>query len=151
MTAEQVNALEASLKRTPEDFDALKKLQIFYGPSSEQKVFGWNEMIERRRPHILWLIEQHPEHELAVWRVSADADPIGYREARARWIGQTTKPDATAKVLSNAAHFFTEPEPRLAEQMLLRAKTLDPEGQTVARIVPFRDYWAYRLGNVYAG
>ena len=98
MTAEQVNALEASLKRTPEDFDALKKLKIFYGPSSGQKVFGWNETIARRRSHILWLIEQHPEHELAVWRVSAAADPAGYGEARKRWLAQTEKPDATAKV-----------------------------------------------------
>jgi beta-lactamase regulating signal transducer with metallopeptidase domain len=151
MTAEQVNALEASLKRTPEDFDALKKLKIFYEPGSSQKVFGWNEMIERRRPHILWLIERHPEHELAVWRVSADADQVGYGEARKRWLAQTAKPDATAKVLNNAAHFFTEAEPRLAEEMMLRAKTLDPEGRTVARTAGSRDYWAYQLGNFYAG
>ena len=151
MTAEQVNALEASLKRTPEDFDALKKLKIFYGPGSGQTVFGWNEMIARRRSHILWLIEQHPEHELAVWRVSAAADPAGYGEARKRWLAQTEKPDATAKVLSNAARFFTEPEPRLAEQLLLRAKALDPDGRTVARTSGSPNYWAFQLGNLYAG
>jgi beta-lactamase regulating signal transducer with metallopeptidase domain len=150
MTAEQVNALEASLKRNPEDFDALKKLKIFYEPGSSQKVFGWNEMIERRRPHILWLIERHPEHELAVWRVSADADQVGYGEARTRWLAQTAKPDATAKVLNNAAHFFMDAEPRLSEELMLRAKTLDPEGRTVARTAGSRDYWAYQLGNVYA-
>ena len=71
---------------------------MFYQQSG-QKVFGWNEMIARRRPHILWLIEHHPDHEMDVWQVSADADPVGYAEAKKRWLAQTAKPDASVRVL----------------------------------------------------
>lgn len=123
LTAAEVDALEASLKRTPEDFETLRKLQIFYQWSG-QTVFGWNEMIARRRVHLLWLIENYPDHELAMRQVSAEADPIGYAEAKKRWLDQTAKPDASARVLTNAAYFIERADPAIAEQMLLRAKAM---------------------------
>ncbi len=123
LSAAEVDALEASLKRTPEDFDALRKLQIFYQWSG-QKVLGWNEMIARRRPHLLWVIEHHPEHNLAMWQVSADADPVTYAQAKQRWLIQVAKPDVNERALLNAAYFFERSDQPLAEQMLLRAKAM---------------------------
>ena len=142
MTAAQVDALEASLDRTPEDFDALRKLRHFYQVSG-QKVFGWNEMVARRRPHILWMIEQHPEHELAMWPVSADADPAGYRAAAQRWLAQAAKPDASETVLVNAARFFARTDRPIAEQLLLRARAAitAPDRQRAL---------SSRLGHLYA-
>jgi beta-lactamase regulating signal transducer with metallopeptidase domain len=141
LTAAEVEALEASLKRTPEDFETLRKLQIFYQWSG-QKVFGWNEMIARRRPHLLWLIENYPDHELAMWQVSAEADAVSYAEARKRWLAQTAKPDASARVLTNAAYFFERSDLAIAEQMLLRAKAM-AAGSERARAA------SERLGNFY--
>ncbi len=66
LTAAEVDALEKSLTRTAADLETLRTLHIFY-QSSGQKVFGWNEMIARRRPHILWLIEHHPDHEMTLY------------------------------------------------------------------------------------
>jgi beta-lactamase regulating signal transducer with metallopeptidase domain len=120
LTAADVDALEKSLTRTAADLETLRTLQVFYQQSG-QKVFGWNDMIARRRPHMLWLIEHHPDHEMDVWRVSADADPIGYAEAKTRWLAQTAKPDASVRVLSNAAYFLERADAPLAEQLLLRA------------------------------
>ena len=121
LTAAEVDALEKSLTRTAADLEALRTLHTFYQQSG-QKIFGWNEMIARRRPHILWLIEHHPDHEMDVWQVSADADPVGYAEAKTRWLAQTAKPDASVRVLSNAAYFLGRADAPLAEELLLRAK-----------------------------
>jgi beta-lactamase regulating signal transducer with metallopeptidase domain len=128
LTAAEVDALEKSLTRTTADLEVLRTLHTFY-QSSGQKVFGWNEMIARRRPHILWLIEHHPDHEMDVWQVSAEADPIGYAEAKKRWRAQTAKPDASVRVLRNAAYFLARADAPLAEELLLRAKasTTGPE------------------------
>jgi beta-lactamase regulating signal transducer with metallopeptidase domain len=147
MTAADVDALEASLKRTREDFEAIKKLQAFYQQSG-QTVFGWNTMIARRRPHILWMIDNHPEHELAMWPVSAEADPVGYAEARARWLAQTRKPDASEIVLLNAARFLARADAPLAEQMLLRAKAKATAPDRVRQVV---NRLGYFYGDVIRG
>ena len=124
LTAAEVDALAASIKRTPEDFGTLEKLKVFYQWGGGQKVFGWNEMIRRRRPHLLWVIEHHPEHNLAEWQVSAEADPIGYAQARERWLAQVAKADVKEQALLNAAYFFERSDQPLAEQMLLRARAM---------------------------
>ena len=141
MTAADVTALEASLKRSAEDLEALKTLQWFYRESGA-KVLGWNEMIARRRPHIVWLIENYPERDEALWFVSADADPIGYGEAKKRWLAQTTKPEASEAVLLNAAAFFAGYDPQIAERLLLRARSQAPQDR-VASI-------SAQLGRLYA-
>jgi hypothetical protein len=151
MTAQQVNELEAAVKKDPADLVALKKLRTFYQVSG-QKIFGWNEMIARRRPHILRLIDEYPEHELAAWRVSASADPTTYAAAKTHWLAQSAKPGITAKALTNAAQFLEQDDPQLAEALLLKARTQDPEGRTLR--YPFENatrpgYWSRRLGSFY--
>ena len=40
-------------------------------------------MVAARRPHLLWLIEHHPESELANYRgLMPQIDPVGYVEAK---------------------------------------------------------------------
>lgn len=121
MTAAGVDALEATLKKTPEDLEALKQLRAFY-QASGQKVFGWDEMVRRRRPHILWLIENRPDHELAMWRVSPQGDAVTYAEAKKRWLEQTARADASGSVLRNAASFLQEADPKISEELLVFAK-----------------------------
>jgi BlaR1 peptidase M56 len=130
----EIDALEGSLKRRPDDLEALDKLKVFYLMSGHT-VFGWNELIERRRPHILWVIDNRPDHGLAMWRVSPTADPITYAEGKERWLAQAAKPDASDKALTNAAFFLEQGDPELAVQVLMRLK--DP----VSR--------AHRLGLLY--
>ena len=62
-----------------------------------------------------------------MWQVSAEADPVGYAEAKKRWLAQTAKPDASVRVLSNAAYFLARADAPLAEQLLLRAKAMATE------------------------
>src|SRR5262245_15833377 len=137
ITANEAAALEAQLKKNPEDFDARQKLLVFYGPD-----FTGN--VAARRPHILWLIEHHPDHPIAgSWeaRIFPKApDPVpdaeGYARAKKLWLKQTANPNAGVAVLSNAAAFLEVADKSLAEELLLR-------GQAKA---PYAD-WAASLGQ----
>jgi beta-lactamase regulating signal transducer with metallopeptidase domain len=140
LTVAEVDALEKSLTSTAADLETLRTLHAFY-LSNGQKVFEWNDMIARRRPHILWLIEHHPDHAMDVWRVSAEADPVTYAEAKKRWVAQTGKPDASVRVLRNAAYFLERADAPLAEQLLLRA--------TAATTGSEREGALFQLGRLY--
>jgi beta-lactamase regulating signal transducer with metallopeptidase domain len=160
MNRQQVAELEASLKKNPEDLDALRKLLRFYAPSSERvagekdkwapvcaQMLGEKECIEARRPHILWLIEHHPENDLAgawdarIFPTTRDplADPEGYAQAKKLWLEKTSLANASPVVFRNAAEFFEVADKSLAEKMLLRAQSIDPKG-----------HWSSALGRLYA-
>ena len=158
MNAQQVADLEASLKKNPEDLVTLKKLLLFYTPVGVPvpgekgkwapicaQVLGEKECIAARRPHILWLIEHHPEsdlNELAnIYPTAIDPlpDPVGYAEAKKLWLAQISWPDVSVPVLKNAAYFFFTADKPLAEKMMLRAQALDPKG-----------HWSAALGRLYA-
>lgn len=149
MTAAEVDAIEASLRVKPDDLEAWKKLHFFYrGPAA--RTLGWNEMVRRRLPHVLWLIDHHPDLD-NVWLISASADAGGYAEAKKHWLAQTGRSGASAKTFSNAAYFFVSDDPALAEKFILQARTLDPDATTVAETGFPRSpaYWSRRLGLLY--
>ena len=112
-----------------------------------------NKVVDRRllaarRAHILWLIDHQPDSDLAgafEARIFPKdlapffpGDPIGYAQAKASWLAQTTRPDVNAVSLGHAADFLEVADKPLAEQMLLRARALEPKGP-----------WAARLGRFY--
>src|SRR5262245_25607214 len=140
MTTDDAAELEAQLKKNPEDLDARQTLLVFYGPD-----FTGN--VAARRPHILWLIEHHPDHPIAgSWeaRIFPKApDPVpdadGYARAKKLWLKHTANPNAGVAVLSNAAAFLEVADKPLAEELLLR-------GEAKA---PYAD-WASSLGQLYA-
>ena len=143
--AQQAAALEAALVKNPEDLTSLKKLLVFYSTSGA-KVHGEKPTVDARRRHILWLIQHHPEDELAgswgarMFPTALDElpDPVGYAEGRKLWLAQTARADTPSAILANAAMFFEVADKPLAEQMLLRAQALDP-----------KPAWSYRLGSLY--
>lgn len=158
MNAKQVADLEAALKKNPEDLAILKKLLLFYRPFGVPvpgekdkwapicaQVLGENECIAARRPHILWLIEHHPESDLTEYAdiyanpIDPLPDPAGYAEAKKLWLAQADRPDASVPVLRNAASFFFTDDKPMAEKILLRAQALDPKGR-----------WSSELGRLYA-
>ena len=129
------------------------------GPSSstavgiENNPLVANKVVDRRllaarRAHILWLIDHQPDSDLAgafEARIFPKdlapffpGDPIGYAQAKASWLAQTTRPDVNAVSLGHAADFLEVADKPLAEQMLLRARALEPKGP-----------WAARLGRFY--
>jgi beta-lactamase regulating signal transducer with metallopeptidase domain len=153
LTKEQAETLERAVAANPKDFDTRKKLLIFYRVSG-QKVLGWNEMIARRRPHLLWLIEHYPASRLTVEAnfLSPVHDPESYAAARQLWLQHVASRDVGVRTLSQAAGFFSNHEKQLAEEILLRAAALDPEGRSLVRerFGVYEPPWPVRLGTLYA-
>ena len=150
MTIEQRAALEATVAKNPDDLDATRKLLTFYRERG-QKELGWNQMVAARRPHLLHLIERHPESDLTWWPFKRSLDPVGYEQARALWLAHVEKPGVTSKTLGAAASFFGISEKPIAEELLLRAQAMDPDGPQ-PRIVDdiYYEPWVARLGKLYA-
>jgi beta-lactamase regulating signal transducer with metallopeptidase domain/tetratricopeptide (TPR) repeat protein len=151
MTVAEVEAAEAAFDRNPDDFVTLEKLLIFY-QNSGQKVLGWNEMVARRRPRLLRMIERHPEHDLAAWRgLLPQIDPVGYERARKIWQAHVERADVSPRVLYNAATFFQVADKPVAERLLLRGRALQPNGPQPRRQNDvYYQGWTERLGALYA-
>ncbi|MGA3019525.1 MAG: hypothetical protein ABSF62_20555 [Bryobacteraceae bacterium] len=138
-------ALEAALTKDPENIAVRNKLVLFYFERGDT-VVGRQATIEARRRHILWLIQHHPENRAArAWwaRIltapgDLDPDPIGYQEGKELWLAQADRPGVTVSVLSGAVRFLRANDKPLAEKMLLRAQTLEPQGP-----------WSAELGRLY--
>jgi beta-lactamase regulating signal transducer with metallopeptidase domain len=150
---------ERALAGHSDDLDALRQLLVSYwarytcravadcgNPSVTNKVVD-ERLLAIRRTSIVWLIEQHPESDLAgavEARIFPEdvapffpADRAGYAQAKAAWIAHTLTPDVSAVVLGHAADFLEVADKPLAEQMLLRARALNPEGRWIARLGRF--------------
>jgi hypothetical protein len=95
-----------------------------------------------RQRHSLWVIEHRPETEVAgspnCYIAPKEGEP--YRRAKELWLRHAGEPGVTAKVLGNAANFFTINEPSLSKRFLKRAMSLDPENPA----------WPERLSFVYS-
>ena len=145
-----LTALEAQVAKNPDDLDLTFKLIWFYRDHG-QKLLGWNEMVAARRPHLLRLIEKHPDSDYTGWPLPQRLDPDGWAKARALWMTHLAAPNVTPKILGQAARFFGISEKPVAEQILLRAMKMDPDGPQ-PRVVNHTYYspWSSRLGELYA-
>jgi hypothetical protein len=148
MTPADIAALDAAWSANPEDMEALKKLLLVYAPDFTGKDSrDQQQVVAARRRYILWLIEHHPDHDLAgdwnarIYSTSRDPlpDPDGYARAKSLWLEKVAPADTTSPILSNAAYFFETSDKPLAAEMLRRAQARDP-----------RDDWSERLGRLYA-
>jgi TonB family protein len=136
LTPQEAENIEAHLKTFPEDLTARARLIGYYSAFV-------NAARQRRLDHVFWLIEHHPESSLlsspsaAIWRWNDQAD---YERAKALWPVQTSRYGRDTRVLGNAAHFFAFTDPVTAEDLLRRARQLEPNNT----------FWAERLAILYA-
>jgi hypothetical protein len=154
--AGSLESLAAKVETNPEDLTTLQQFLVSYwvgygcqpaagcgNPLVATKVVD-RKLLAVRRAHILWLIEHHPDSELA-GAVEArifpnDLQPFfpgdqeGYLQAKALWVTQANRSAVRAIVLGNAADFLEVADKPLAEEMLLRARVLEPNGPWMARL-----------------
>ena len=148
LTVDQATALVKTFADT-NDLSVAQSLLTFYMDRG-QALMGWNEMVAARRPLLLTLIERHPQSGVTRWPLEPRFDPTGWAAAKDLWLAHVAKPDVTATVLGNAATFFQRAEPERAEQLLLRAIALDPNGpQPRVSSGMYIPSWVSRLGNLY--
>ena len=146
LSREDAQQLEDGLMRNPEDLDARARLLGYYFARS-LRLSGAAVTLEARRRHILWLIQNRPEAELAGTPAATIdpaghslADPEGYRQAKALWLKQVEGYKTSTKVMRSAAKFFQLPDKELAESALKRAQVLEPKNPE----------WSASLGYLYA-
>jgi len=150
MTAGQAAELEKALEQNPEDEKARQTLLTYYAWTG-RNTQPWNENVAARRRHALWLVEHRPESDLVRQvRVDRDSDPDGYAKLRSTWLTLSAARDASPALLGNAAWFFEQSDRPQAEQLLLRAEALDPDGPR-PRIQDsvYSLSWMQRLAMVY--
>jgi len=143
---------EARLAREPEDQGTREALLNFYMPGAMRRP-GSEAHRTAYRTHVLWLVTHHPDGDLAGRNfLSSAVDPDGAAEARKLWLPLVEKPDAPAAVLGNAGKFFIGSDRVLAEQLLERARAIDPNGPAGSSS-PVRNFmprpWTVTLAQLY--
>jgi hypothetical protein len=95
-----------------------------------------------RIPHVLWLIEHAPEAEFAgtpLASVDRILEPQAYEQARVLWLHHVKTRGTETAVLAHAADFFRWHEAPVAEDLLRRGASLEPESP----------YWRRQLGQLH--
>jgi beta-lactamase regulating signal transducer with metallopeptidase domain len=136
MTVAEAAALERTLEASPDNVEAREKLIIFYDQAGKAT---WEEKLAGIRKHTLWRIAHLPATNLWIPHISKRYDPEGYAEAKRLWLEQTSNPGVTARTLGRAAAFLGTYDKPVAEELLIRAQRMEPEGP-----------WSDRLGDLYA-
>jgi TonB family protein len=137
LSAPEAQQLEQQLTRDPEDLAARAKLIAYY---------FMNTIPHPRLEHIFWLIEHHPESEIALYysiqQISADTSPaqsqLEYERAKTLWLQQVAARGGDTRVLGNAAKFVGESDQFAEEDLLKRAQQIEPSNPQ----------WTKRLADV---
>lgn len=139
LSSEEAQQLEEKLQKNPDDLSARTMLLGYYG----RKAFESNEARTKRQKHILWIIQNHPDARIAGLPDSG-LNPVldgqVYYEAKNLWLKQADIHNKNTAILGNAANFFLIYDRDVAEDLLKKAKDLEPKNPE----------WSERLGHLYA-
>jgi len=138
LSADQVSRLEESLIHDPNDLAARAQLLGYYFAASPR--LNPETVHEARVRHILWLVQNQPESELAgMSEATIDpagggslADRAGYEKVKALWLEEVKSHPDKVMVLVNAAWFFKLPDKAIAASLLTRAHAVDPGNQNAS-------------------
>ena len=130
LTAEDAAALEEGLKTNPDKLTAREKLVKYYFKA--MLTSRAPELEERREQHIFWLIEHHPDCELAA-SPEARIDPVqfsggteGYQRGKQLWLQQVESHPDSPRIVRNAGEFVLLWDRKLGRELLEKALLLDP-------------------------
>ena len=127
LTSADAQQLEAHLVRNPDDLDARGKLIAYYfAVSPEQR--------QPRMGHVFWLIEHHPESDLAV-SMAFKLSPADEEHAKNLWLQQVASHPNNSAVLANAADGLGRDDAQRYKDLLERAHQAEPSNpQWLARL-----------------
>src|SRR6185503_19243301 len=137
MSKQKAAELEADLKKSPDLIEDRLSLIGYY---------SWNAQTAadrlRLRTHVLWVIENHPEHAAAAESSLRDLldDPDGNVRILELWNRNLEMRGEEIEVLKNAEKFFFSKDPPLAEQLVRRLAAKDPANPQ----------WAAELAKLYS-
>ena len=138
LSAEEAGKLEEQLKQNEDDVVLRTQLLGHYS----SKRFRSDTARRARQQHVLWIIENRPDAEVAGLSYAV-LDPYldlkVYSSASALWRKQVDRRSNDARILGNAANFFLLHEKDFAESLLKKARAIEPSNP----------HWARQLGHFY--
>jgi tetratricopeptide (TPR) repeat protein len=135
LEAKDVEKLEKKLAEKPDDVEARLRLLNHY------RMNRTPEAQTARMPHALWILENAPESMVASSEsfVSKQRFPDEYAKIGKIWTKHLEDNPKSAKIAGNAAAFFGGEDRARAEELLKKAKELDPKNPR----------WTGQLANLY--
>jgi hypothetical protein len=130
ITAEDAKALEEGLKTNPDNLPARQRLITYYFRAMLMSRAA--DLEEKREQHVFWLIEHHPESELAgspeagIQPVDLIGSTEGYQHGKQLWLQQVETLPSNLRVVRNAAAFVALWDKKLGRELLEKVLTLDP-------------------------
>jgi tetratricopeptide (TPR) repeat protein len=138
LTMEQVSELETALVANPDNLSAHTTLLGYYAPDRSTSAV----VKDARRKHILWIIKNHPESEIAgtfFTSIDLNLDPDGYQDAKELRLEQAKAHPKDPAVLGHAATFLLLHDQYDAEDLLKEVQSLEPKNPS----------WSDGLGRLY--
>lgn len=130
ISAKDAEALEKALDTNPSDLAAREQLIRYY--FQEMIASRTPELEEKRVKHVLWLIEHHPESELAgspeagIMPMGSSESMEGYQRGKQLWLRQVENHPDSQRILRNAAQFLLLSDGKISRELLEKAWALDP-------------------------
>ncbi len=139
LTREEAELLEENLKYKPDDVSSRTQLLGYY---MQLQPVNDPSILEAKRKHILWLVQNSPEAEVLgapEGMIFGIFDPVGYSKVREAWMTQLERNPKKVRILGNAANFLSVTEYDAAIKLLQRAQSAEPSNPK----------WAIELGHKY--
>lgn len=140
LSADDAAKLETALQSDPENADERAQLLGYYfgqemGPNRESATAAHAS----RLGHVEWLIEHHPESDLAgipqtfAWGGPGRVDSSDYDQLQALWRKQVERFPQDPRVLKNAADFLATRDNGAALELLRQALALQPQDRALGQ------------------
>jgi len=139
LTAGQAASLEKRVEQDSSDIDSRTQLLSYYF----RKQIEDSSAREAHQKHILWLIQNSPESEVLATPCGllyGKLNAVAYSEGKDAWINQLKNNPENLNVIENAAKYFMLSDRELANELLLKAQSLDQENPK----------WPAALGQLYS-
>lgn len=130
ITADEARALEEGLIKNPDKLVPHEQLISYYFQAgmTARSV----ELEKKKEQHIFWLIEHHPESELAgspearILPIGPSEGSEGYERGKQLWLEQVEKHPNSPAILRNAAEFLSLFDRKTSHDLLEKALALSP-------------------------
>jgi hypothetical protein len=132
LTADEVGALEQRLEGAPGDLMTRSQLLGYYAGAMLASL----EAAQHLERHALWLIENAPDAEVTGCAFCGVGDAQQFARAESLWRGHLERRPDDPRILTHAARFLQYSKPELAEELIVRARKVDPSGDWSLHEVP---------------
>lgn len=151
ITAQEAQALEEGLKSNPDDLTVHEKLIRYYFMAALTS--RSSDLEEKREGHVFWLIEHHPESDLAgspeagIQSIGLAQSTEGYQHGKQLWLAQVESHPDNPQIVHNAAQFVSLWDRALGRDLLEKSLRLNPNDGMAATLLA-QSYMLERMSAV---